>query len=98
MQPLDGVGELLLGGDQRVLARGRRSSRRRPVQAASASSAVSSSSAAADARRRRRLRSGAERAGRPSILSRSLMSVSSPRATWAASRLRFFGSSTFISS
>ena len=35
---------------------------------------------------------------RPSILSRSLMSVSSPRATWSASRRRFFGSSTFISS
>ena len=37
-------------------------------------------------------------ARRPSILSRSLMSVSSPRATCSASRRRFFGSSTFISS
>ena len=36
--------------------------------------------------------------GRPSILSRSLIRVSSPRATCSASRRRFFGSSTFISS
>ena len=35
---------------------------------------------------------------RPSILSRSLISVSSPRATCSASLRRFFGSSTFISS
>ena len=49
----------------------------------------------APARPRRRRRSAA---GRPSIFSRSLTSDSSLRATWSASRRRFFGSSTFISS
>ena len=96
-QVLDGLVELLLGGDEAVVADrlglaavwvpvGRLVlDRTRPAVSARGVCRVV-------------LVVGRGAAGRPSILSRSLTSDSSLRATWSASLRRFFGSATFISS
>ena len=98
---VDRFDEPLLRVDQRVVGQRarRRGLGRRPRRVGRLVRGVGLVAGRARGYPRRRHRMARPPGGRrPSILSRSLMSVSSPRATCSASRRRFFGSSTFISS